>query len=268
MKWILITISAVLFMSCGGQEGGTTVTLIDKQSEANLKVLYSSMSSLEFEVAYEIGAEPYVGNRPIVNKPYWELLEANVKEVFKEREGQFSLIVPKTLAEMRALEDFGKNSWTIEELITLEKAYRQTTNTGTQGSIFVLFVNGYIVHEGMTNPNIIGVNIAGTTMIVIFKDVIKSTEDGSLNATAKFMEQSTLVHEFGHVVGLVNAGVAMNTDHQDEEHGHHCDDSQCVMYWKNEGKSDLINFVQNLILTNSSVMFDQNCLDDAKNYSK
>lgn len=256
----------LLLVSCGKSEKEGETIYIDKQSEANLKVLYSSMSSLEFEVAYEAGAEPYAGNR-LNGKPYWGLLEDNVKEVFKERDGQFVLTIPKTLEQMRALDDFGKSSWTIDELLTLEKGYRQTVNSGSQGSVFVLFVNGYIVQEGMTNPNIIGVNIAGTTMIVIFKDVISSVASGSSTTTAKFMEQSTLVHEFGHVVGLVNAGVTMNTDHQDSEHGHHCDNSQCVMYWKNEGKSDLINFVQQFMLTGSSVMFDQNCLDDAKNYS-
>lgn len=267
MKIASFFLLMLLLVSCGNSEKEGETIYIDKQSEANLKVLYTSMSSLEFEVVYELGAEPYAGNR-MNGRPYWDLLEDNVKEVFKERDGQFTLVVPKSLAQMRALPDFEKSAWTIDELLALEKGYRQTTNSGNQGSIFVVFVNGYIIQNGMTNPNIVGANIAGTTMVVIFKDVIKSVENGSSNATAKFMEQSTLIHEFGHVVGLVNAGVAMNTDHQDEAHGHHCDNTQCVMYWKNEGKSDLINFVQQFMLSGSNIMFDQNCLDDAKNYSK
>lgn len=256
----------LLSVSCGKVTQETETTYIDKQSDKNLKVLFNSMSSMEVEVVYEPGAEPYVGNRPN-GKAYWELLEVNIKEIFKQRENEFVLTVPKTLQQMRSIPDQGKSSWTVEELIALENSFRQTQHSGAQASLFVAFVDGYLNQNGSANPNVIGVSIAGTTMVAIFKDVIKSANNSSSSMTAKFMEQSTLVHEFGHVVGLVDNGLAMSTSHKDNEHGHHCDNSQCVMYWKNEGKSDLILFVQQMMISGSSIMFDQNCLEDSKNYS-
>lgn len=252
-----------LLVACGKTQTTDSTVIVDKQSQANLKVLFQSMGSLEFEVVYEAGAEPYVGTR-LNGKPYWELLETNVKAIFSEREGQYVLNIPKELNQMREIPDQARTGWSIDDLLQLERSYRQTVNSGSLGSVFVAFVEGYMIQDGAQNPNIIGVNIAGTTMIAVFKDVITNSASG---ASAKFMEQSTLVHEFGHVVGLVNGGVAMSTDHQDHEHGHHCNNDKCVMFWKNEGKGELLAFVQNFMLTGNTVMFDQNCLDDTKAYS-
>ncbi len=267
MKIVSFFFAISLIISCGKVSDETTITYIDKQSEENLKVLFgSSMSLMEVEVVYEPGAEPYVGSRPN-GKPYWNLFETNIKEIFKQREGDYTLVVPKTLAEMRQIPDQAKSSWSVADLQALEKAHRRTVHSGTQASLFVVFVEGYMEQNGSANPGIIGVSVAGSTMVAIFKDAIKGVAETSSAATAKFMEQSTLVHEFGHTVGLVDNGVGMSTNHKDEEHGHHCDNSNCVMYWKNEGKSDLILFVQQMMLSGNSVMFDQNCLNDTKNYS-
>tara|TARA_R110000868_G_scaffold117600_7_gene312276 strand:+ start:5405 stop:6211 length:807 start_codon:yes stop_codon:yes gene_type:complete len=267
MKIVSFFFAIFLVSSCGNVGDETVITYIDKQSEENLKVLFgSSMSLMEVEVVYEPGAEPYVGNR-LNGKPYWNLFETNIKEVFKQREGEYTLVVPKTLAEMRQIPNQSKSSWSVADLQALEKTHRTTVHSGTQASLFIAFLDGYMEHEGSANPNIIGVSVAGSTMIAIFKDVIKGVAQTSSTTTAKFMEQSTLVHEFGHTVGLVDNGVAMSSNHKDEEHGHHCNNSDCVMFWKNEGKSDLILFVQQIMLSGNSVMFDQNCLNDTKNYS-
>jgi hypothetical protein len=83
---------------------------------------------------------------------------------------------------------------------------------------------------------------------------------------ANFIEQATLVHEFGHAMGLVNNGVPLTSSHQDTQKGHHCINTNCVMYWQNEGVSDLKEFVQSYMTTGSLVMFGPECLKDASSY--
>ena len=87
----------------------------------------------------------------------------------------------------------------------------------------------------------IGFSINDTPIIAVFKDVVV-TSGGP--AVQKFVEQSTLVHEMGHALGFVNNGVPLASSHQDSVHGAHTVNSNCIMYWLNEGASDMAAFVQ------------------------
>ncbi len=49
-----------------------------------------------------------------------------------------------------------------------------------------------------------------------------------------YTEVAAILHELGHLLGLVDTGLPMVTDHRDTEHGHHCDDPLCVMHWSHE----------------------------------
>ena len=75
------------------------------------------------------------------------------------------------------------------------------------------------------------------------------------------VEQVTLVHEFGHAIGMVNRGVPMVEDHHDTDHGAHCSNPDCVMYWTVEG-ADIVGFIQSRLLGASDVLFGPECLAD------
>ncbi|MNL89156.1 hypothetical protein D3C87_2193110 [compost metagenome] len=55
--------------------------------------------------------------------------------------------------------------------------------------------------------------------------------------------------------------------HQDSAHGAHTINSQCVMYWMNEGASDLSNFIQHYITSGNTVMWGPEVLNDAQGFS-
>ncbi|MEN0059089.1 MAG: hypothetical protein AAGB31_09655, partial [Bdellovibrio sp.] len=115
---------------------------------------------------------------------------------------------------------------------------------------------------------VIGVSLTGTPIIAIFKDVVQSTSGNPNGAVPKFVEQSTMVHEMGHALGFVNNGVPMVTSHQDTAHGAHTTNSNCVMYWLNEGTSDLTQFVLHYINSGNTVMWGSQVLQDAQAYSQ
>jgi hypothetical protein len=96
----------------------------------------------------------------------------------------------------------------------------------------------------------------------MFKDVIESTNVLLQPNVVRYVEQSTLIHELAHSIGLVDNGVHMASAHKDASHGAHCDNPDCVMFWQNDGSQDAADFAQQKLLTGSSILFDAKCLAD------
>lgn len=240
----------------------------------NVATYYSSMTNLNVQVVYESSATPYDGTftNPFTSqsKNVWDILDDNMKELFKNRKTSVTTTIPKTTSSMTQISSQSKTLWTINDIINLAKTYRTNTSTSTTGYFFVAFVNGYYSSDGSTqNTSVLGVNVSNTPYIVIFKQVVTSTGDSTPSgiATRVYVEQSTLVHEMGHALGLVNNGVSMTTSHQDTSNGKHCSNTSCVMYYANEGTSALVTFLQNYIQTGSNVMFKSDCLNDTQKYT-
>ncbi|HEY5927118.1 MAG TPA: hypothetical protein VIV11_35765, partial [Kofleriaceae bacterium] len=95
-----------------------------------------------------------------------------------------------------------------------------------------------------------------------FKDVIRSTNIVVAPNVVRYVEQSTLIHELAHSIGLTDNGVPMVAPHKDASHGAHCNNQDCVMFWQNDGSADASRFVQQRLLTGSSILFDAPCLAD------
>ena len=106
-------------------------------------------------------------------------------------------------------------------------------------------------------------SIGNTGVIAMFKPVISNTQGPPMLAERinAFVDQTTLIHEFGHA-GMVNRGVPLTSDHHDEENGAHCTNRDCVMYYANEGAADLVDFVTQIITTGDNIVFQDACLAD------
>ncbi|HMV80558.1 MAG TPA: hypothetical protein PL048_14215 [Leptospiraceae bacterium] len=238
----------------------------------NIQTYFSTMNSLDVQVVYEPGAEPLAGSVTLPSssvKTLWTLLEDNLKEVFKNRSQTVTVSVPKELSGMQQISSQGKTSWTSTEIQALAAAYRTSKSTSSSGKFFIAFLNGYFSENGTVNQSVIGVNITGTPFIAVFKQVVNSTGDSSTvlgRATRAYVEQSTLIHEMGHALGLVNNGVSMTSSHQDTANGKHCTNTSCVMYYANTGTSALAAYVQSIFLSGTNVMFKTECLQDTQNY--
>jgi len=258
-----VTLLLVFFLSCSssdsaGSRGGST-------SYDTPKTFFSTMNQLTVEIAYEPDAEPYVGNGP-GGRPLWNFVKNNLAALFEGRETSVTVTVPTTLAEMQAIPDRNSETFSIDAILEIAELYRRGRSTATEGNFFLVFLNGYYEQDGQKQESVIGVNISGTTILAMFKPVIASTSTGFGAFVPKFVELTTAVHEMGHALGLVNNGVSMHAAHQDEEHGKHCDEDECVMYYLNEGASDMQAFVVQLLTSGSDIFFDEKCLNDARNY--
>lgn len=261
----------ISFQNCsvGTESGGTAGAgspAATNQPFSNSTHYFRSAPKIIIEVYYEPGAEPYAGQTNS-GMPYWKLLEDNLNAIFNYRLQRPVVVVPKVLNEMFPLPLQNKTSWLGTEIVALNSTYKQAPSDNSASRFYVYFLNGNYNSGSGPQTGVIGVSITGTPVIAIFKSVVKGT-GAPLSPVPKYVEQSTLVHEMGHALGFVNNGVPLSTAHQDTSHESHTVNSDCVMYWQNEGAGDLSMFVQKFISTGSTIMWGPEVLSDAQNFSR
>ncbi|MBC7712137.1 MAG: hypothetical protein H7177_02295 [Rhizobacter sp.] len=263
MQKLIYLVVLILIFSLSGC-GKKTITTSSEINAAyitsNASNYFSTTQKIVVEVYYEPGAEPFVGTR-LNGHPYWEILEDNLKAIFKFRTNIPVIIVPKDQASMYTLPAQNKTTWTPDDIVALNQTYKQASPSATEAHFYIYFLKG----NSSDSANVIAESINGTPVIGVFKSVITGSGSGIVQ---RYVEQSTIVHEMGHAIGFVNNGVPMKTPYQDTAHGNHSTNSNCVMYWQNEGQADLQNFVAHYISTGDNIMWGPEVMADAQAFSK
>jgi hypothetical protein len=137
------------------------------------------------------------------------------------------------------------------DALDIERKNRTVFTTGNQLGLYVLYTNG----DG-TDASVLGVAYRNTSVALMGKKIHDNS--GSLGQASRTkLEATVLEHELGHLLGLVNLGTAMQTNHQDTGHGNHCNNSNCLMYYASE-TSDILGF----LITGSIPSLDANCKAD------
>jgi hypothetical protein len=259
---ILIALAGCSSSGSSGTSGNADTQTGRDPMALDLVTLYSTVTSITVHVAYEPDAQPFTGAFHNGDQ-YFSVLETNMKALFIGRIIEPDIYVPKDITGMEQIPKQAQTSWTTQQIFDLAQNTWDIPQTSTSAEFYVMFLNGYFNDQGGVNRQVIGISIGGTPIIVVFKDVICASPYSSFVDTV--MEQTTLVHEFGHAVGLVNNGLPMVSDHEDTEHPNHCTNENCVMYWLNNGTS-LNFFIQKIINSPSDVIFGPECLIDANSF--
>ena len=234
------------------------VACSDESSPEPVSPFSESVTSIVIEVDYAVGAEPYTGDAGQLGD-LWSLFGDNAERIFG---GAKTVSYPNQLDQMEALTDINGESFSTEDILAIADAHRNQASTSETAAYYVLWLDGFF-RDSQVEQSVIGVSLGTTRVIAMFKPVIESIAiPGGNEALERFAEQTTLVHEFGHAVGLVNNGIPLTSDHHDAENGAHCTNRDCIMYWANEGVRDLVPFVQRFVASGSTVLFGPECLDD------
>lgn len=262
MKWLSIGL-LIFTVACSKNK---KIEAFPSNPAETTQNYFKSASQLTVQVAYEPGAEPYDDNLAAYGGvSIWWLLEENLNALFQGRSNPPVITVPKTMSEFSAIPAQNKTAWTLSDLMNLASAHRNGVSSANQSYFWVVFLNGHF-HDGTTlQTGTIGLSIRGTTVLAIFKDVVRGTAAGNGTLVPRYVEQSTLIHEMGHALGLVNIGLPPTTTHEDTGHAGHCSNPNCVMYWRNEGTADMVNFVRSAI-SGSFIMYDAQCLQDSRGF--
>lgn len=138
-----------------------------------------------------------------------------------------------------------KQKYTSQDLINIAKTNRSSYSSGKTVSLYVLYVNGSLVE----NENALGVALT-SSMFVIFKDQINQAATSLVFSSE--IERAVLIHELGHLFGLVNINYQSSIDHEDFDHPHHSNNKESVMYWAIEDIS-----VANILRFGPPYQFDK-----------
>ncbi len=152
--------------------------------------------------------------------------------------------------------------WSFDEVKTLFAEHKTLELAGDQTRIHVIFVDGGYEDDTASGKTL---GLAWSTNVVMFQQSILNACSKPLLSTqlCPLAEQAILLHEFGHVLGLVNNGAPLTAGHQDTEHGRHCSNPDCIMYWEYEG-AKVFEILQEKLLANDDkfLTLDADCKAD------
>ncbi|MFI5131292.1 MAG: hypothetical protein ACHQFX_14920 [Chitinophagales bacterium] len=139
----------------------------------------------------------------------------------------------------------------VNDVIEIEKNNRTAFTSGSELALYVLYTNG-----NYTENNVLGVAYRNTSVVLFGKKI--QDNSGAVGQASRTKLVATVgEHEIGHLLGLVDIGSPMQTNHKDVAHGNHCNNSSCIMYYASE-TSDILGF----LITGNIPSFDANCLAD------
>jgi hypothetical protein len=252
----MLALLFVLTASCSSPPSGGAATAPPAGEER----FSSRVARVVIEIDYASAAPPYTGAIGNFGDPF-SVFRANARALF----GAIPVTVPSTLDAMERLDDVKGGPFTRDDILAIAAKHRDEHGSPDTASIYFVWLDGYYVAKGVIETSVLGITLEGTGVIALFKPAIEGSTSGDGHRAAgngqRFVEQSTMVHELGHAVGLVGTTVPAVTDHVDREHGAHCTNPSCVMYWTNDGR-DAIDFAKAYLSTGNEVLFGPECLDD------
>jgi hypothetical protein len=265
MRWCLAlaVLAGCHSVAAGGGGGGDDDdTMIDARGSGSgsgssaTDVFATSTTKVVVEIDYETGQQPYTGNMA----GFGDTFEPTINNIDRVFSGKKTVTIPTTLADMQDVGTVSDDEITVGDIAALASQNRDQHDSADTKTYWMIFLSGHFADGNGVQTQVLGVSVGDT--VAMFKDVIEATGSTLSPNTARYVEQSTLVHELSHSIGLVDNGVPMVAPHKDAAHGAHCNNPDCVMYWLNEGASDASDFALRRLLTGDTILFDAACLAD------
>lgn len=138
-------------------------------------------------------------------------------------------------------------------VMQMEDVHRTAFTRNDTLAVYVLFANGYYY-----NHQLLGHAFRNTSVVVFESHILENAARYKKHSRV-YLESRVLLHEFGHLMGLVNTGAPVQSDHYDEDHGKHCTNKRCLMY--HLADTDEYPLV---LLKPEPPGFDKACLEDLK----
>ena len=154
------------------------------------------------------------------------------------------------------------HAWTLDELDDLADDSATLAVDNDTAKMHILFVDGHYA-EDTSAGKILGV-AWGRKNLVMFKQTLEEVcASAPLIVRERVCASAELgvwTHETGHLLGLVDNGLEMVTDHRDpdSDHGRHDASDDCIMFWSYNGGEIVDLFMDE----EQDLGFDAACLAD------
>ena len=156
----------------------------------------------------------------------------------------------------RTVEQPGMQPFSTAEIAEIEDQVRTVYNQGNTLGVFILFTDGANINDTQFNKTL-GTAYRNTSL-VIYEETIRefSNDPGEPGRVA--LESTTLNHEFAHLLGLVNLGTPLTSDHEDPINTRHCVVEDCLMVFQTEVQGGIVKMKS----LNQVTPLDPLCLAD------
>lgn len=194
-------------------------------------------SSLKIEVQYMPGFEP--DQAALLNLQFF------LFEHLHKPKGIF--ITTKEIAAAAG------ETLTLDQVVAIERANRTAFVQDGQLTLYILYTNGYY-----TDSKMLGWAYRNTSAVLFGKKIREhATREDTPDRT--ILESNVLKHEMGHLLGLVNVGSPLQSDHKDHKNGKHCSNPNCLMYHVVDTRKPF-----RLLLKSEQAALDAECLEDLR----
>lgn len=204
-------------------------------ASANELLASGSYTSLKIEIQYMPGFAPDPGAIAHLQSTLTSLLN---------KPGGISIVTKEIAAS-------SDKNFSVNEIIETERTNRTAFSSGDQIAVYILYTDG-----GYAEANVLGIAYKNTSAVLMGK-TIHDNSGGLGQVSRTKLEATVLEHELGHLLGLVDLGSPMQTNHRDVAHGNHCNNTSCLMHYASE-TTDILGF----LLTGSIPGVDANCKAD------
>jgi hypothetical protein len=156
--------------------------------------------------------------------------------------------------------------WSTAEVRALATATLDLAVAADTVKMHVLFLDGRYEGSG-SGGTVLGVAFDQRHMAIFHDEIERTCAAAGLGVLTEQVcsdaELAIWLHEAGHLLGLVDIGLVMQSDHEDVDHPGHDHDPDCVMYWAYEGDALIERLADQILDTgNGALDFDAECLAD------
>lgn len=152
--------------------------------------------------------------------------ESSTVSLLKERLGQVCDKPDGIRIELNEVDFSETNTWTAEKVRDIG---HETMDNDPQTSVLRWHV---IMPEGKySDESVLGVAVDASTIALFSDSIDDATSIFNPRISSEDIENSVMVHEFGHLLGLVNLVYTSPADHEDSQHPGHSNNEDSVMYW-------------------------------------
>ncbi|MER3317912.1 MAG: hypothetical protein RIB79_06435 [Allomuricauda sp.] len=143
-----------------------------------------------------------------------------------------------------ALSSPNEDSLTLQEVVDLENENRDEYNDGSTLAIHIYFADAPSEGDEESSELVTLGAVYRNTSMVIYESTVKDMASRSTAITTEEIETATLLHEFGHLFGLVNLATESVNDHEDVDAENHCNIDGCLMRAEIEFGASLLKQMQ------------------------
>jgi hypothetical protein len=212
MRKTLAVLAAVLLTGCSGGQHGTGSTAPDVAgAEAATYLRGDVATSLLVRVDYAAGMAPVASALAF--------LEAELALRVDKPLGVRVVLGGELVAPLQSV-------YTVADCLEIERRNRTVFSSGTQAVIYVTCL------PGMSERDLLGVTTFGwsdsASSFTVFEETLRENVPLLLVAP-DVLEGAVLLHESGHLLGLVGHGTPALTRHEDPSWPAHCTNEGCLM---------------------------------------